>query len=186
MTKNYLLFTLLVIALVLNSACNDDEPEIPPEEELITTVNYTLTPTAGGTAVTMSFQDLDGDGGNDPIIIGGILDTNQTYTGSLELLNESETPVEDITIEIAEEDEEHQFFFQSSLADLVIAYNDQDADGNPIGLSSTITTGAAGTGNITIILRHEPSKSAANVSDGDITNAGGETDIEVTFPVDIQ
>jgi hypothetical protein len=186
MTKNYLLFALVAVTLVLNSACNDDDPEIPDGEELITTVNYTLTPTAGGTAITMTFQDLDGDGGNDPIITGGTLDTNQTYTGSLELLNESETPVEDITIEIREEDEEHQFFFQSSLADLTIGYNDQDADGNPIGLSSTITTGAAGTGNITIILRHEPSKSAANVSDGDITNAGGETDIEVTFPVDIQ
>lgn len=186
MTKNYLLFSLVLIALVLNSACNDDEPELPNEEELITTVNYTLTPASGGAAVTLTFQDLDGDGGNDPIITGGTLEANQTYTGSLELLNESETPVEDITVEVREEDEEHQFFFQSSLTDLTIAYNDQDADGNPIGLSTTVTTGAAGTGNITITLRHEPNKAAANVSDGDITNAGGETDIEITFPIDVQ
>ena len=33
-----------------------------------------------------------------------------TYSGTMTLLNESETPAEDITIEIQEEDDEHQFF----------------------------------------------------------------------------
>ncbi|HBK71516.1 MAG TPA: type 1 periplasmic binding fold superfamily protein, partial [Flavobacteriaceae bacterium] len=36
------------------------------------------------------------------------------------------------------------------------------------------------------ILRHEPNKSASGVSDGDITNAGGETDIEVIFNITVQ
>ena len=36
------------------------------------------------------------------------------------------------------------------------------------------------------MLRHEPDKSAAGVSSGDITNAGGETDIEVSFNVIIE
>ena len=61
-----------------------------------------------------------------------------------------------------------------------------DADGNPIGLATTVTTGAASTGEFTVILRHEPMKDAQGVKDGDITNAGGETDIEVNFPVEIQ
>jgi len=74
-----------------------------------------------------------------------------------------------------------------------------DADGNPVGLSSTLTTGAAGSGTLTVTLRHEPMKSATGVTlrhepmksatgvaDGDITNAGGETDIEIVFPVDVQ
>jgi len=39
---------------------------------------------------------------------------------------------------------------------------------------------------VTITLRHEPAKDATGVSDGDITNAGGETDISVNFPVEIQ
>ena len=41
-------------------------------------------------------------------------------------------------------------------------------------------------GSITVILKHKPMKTAANVSNGDISNAGGETDIEVTFPIDVQ
>jgi hypothetical protein len=35
-------------------------------------------------------------------------------------------------------------------------------------------------------LRHEPNKDALNVASGEITNAGGETDIEVSFPVTIK
>jgi len=62
-----------------------------------------------------------------------------------------------------------------------------DADGNPIGLDFIVTTDATtGTEAFTITLRHEPSKDAAGVSAGDITNAGGETDVEVTFNVTVQ
>jgi hypothetical protein len=39
---------------------------------------------------------------------------------------------------------------------------------------------------VVVTLRHEPDKGAAGVSGGDITNAGGDTDIEVTFPVVIE
>ena len=42
-----------------------------------------------------------------------------------------------------------------------------------------------GNGTITVILRHEPDKDASGVSNGDITNAGGETDIEVVFNVEV-
>ena len=56
-----------------------------------------------------------------------------------------------------------------------------------MGLEFTLTTAAtAMTGNLTITLRHEPSKNAVGVSDGDITNAGGETDVQAVFPIVIQ
>lgn len=180
-------FTLaLIMFVVVFSACEKDDPEPFNGEEVITTVNYRLSPMGGGSDVTLNFVDLDGDGGNDPVITGGTLAANQTYQGTLELLNESINPSEDITEEIEEEDEEHQFFFQSNVSNLAISYNDTDADGNPVGLSNTLMTGDAATGTITIILRHEPNKSASGVADGDITNAGGETDIEVTFPMEVQ
>jgi hypothetical protein len=180
----YFLGFLLALALVF-TACEPD-PVDPNPEELITTVTFTLTPDGGGSTITLTFKDLDGDGGDPAVITGGTLAANTTYTGALTLLNESESPAEDITEEIEEEDEEHQFFFTSTVAGLAIAYNDMDADNNPIGLSTIVTTGDAGAGDIIITLRHEPNKSASGVSDGDITNAGGETDVEVTFPVDVQ
>ncbi|MBC7439017.1 MAG: hypothetical protein H7250_03405 [Flavobacterium sp.] len=66
------------------------------------------------------------------------------------------------------------------------AYADQDANGKPIGLAFTLTTGAATTGNLTVTLKHEPNKSAAGVSTGNITNAGGATDASVTYPIVVE
>lgn len=178
---------LALFALILGAtSCEKDDPIIPNEEELITSVNFTLTPQDGGTSVLLSFQDLDGDGGSNPIITGGVLQAETTYEGSLQFFNEQEVPVDDITAEVREEDEEHQLFYQSDLPGLTIDYNDQDANGDPLGLITVITTAGPGTGNITVILRHEPDKSASGVSNGDITNAGGETDIQVSFPVEVQ
>lgn len=184
MNKN--IFYVSLVSVLLFSSCSPEDPVIPNEEEVITTLNYTLTPEGGGTDIVLSFQDLDGDGGDAPTITGGNLAANTTYTGSLVLLNEIENPAEDITEEIKEEDEEHQFFFSSTLTGLSIAYNDEDADKNPVGLATTVVTTDVGTGNLTVTLRHEPNKTATGVSDGDIVNAGGETDIEVAFPVTVQ
>lgn len=188
MRTSYLFFVLLFGSLVFFSGCDDDDQPMPPnEEELITTLTYTLTPSTGGAPVVFTFQDLDGDGGNAPVITNGTLQAGVTYTGALSVLNESETPTEDITEEIEEEDAEHQFFFAvGSGLNLAISYTDADADGNPVGLATTAVAGAASSGNLTITLRHEPNKTAAGVRDGDMTNAGGETDIEVTFAVTIQ
>jgi len=186
MFNKFLLFALVLTIGLSFSSCGDDDPDIPVEPEVITTLTYTLTPSGGGADVVLSFVDLDGDGGDAPSVVGGSLAANETYSGTIVLLNESVSPSDNITEEVAAEDEEHQFFFRSSIDDLSIAYNDADENGNPLGLSNTLTTGAAGSGSITVILLHEPSKDADGVSDGDITNAGGETDIEVTFSIDVQ
>jgi hypothetical protein len=184
MQKNLLLIAVLWVSVYF-SACVKD-PIIPNEEEVITTLRYTLTSDSIGVPIVLSFQDLDGDGGNAPVISGGTLAANTTYTASLELLNEIANPAENITVEIAAEAEAHQFFFQPNLNGLTVSYDDADANGNPIGLATKVTTTDAGSGTITVILRHEPNKTAMNVANGDITNAGGETDIQVIFTVDVQ
>lgn len=175
---------LLLISVLWISACKDEV--IPNEEELITTLRYTLTPAGGGSPVVFVFRDTDGDGGNAPVIEGGTLQANTNYTAEVMLLDESKNPAEDITEEIEAEKETHQFFFSTTVAGMTIAYTDQDAGGNPVGLATAVATGAAGSGSLTIILRHEPNKTAAGVREGNVTNAGGETDIEVVFPVIVQ
>lgn len=188
--KNFILWiAMAALPLFFVTSCEKNEPDdpiIPNEEEVITTLNFTLIPIGVGNTVVLSFQDLDGNGGSAPTISGGILDTNTTYTGSLELLNELESPALDITEEVQNEAEEHQFFFQTSIDGMNIIYDDMDANGNPIGLSTLITTNGASAGSLTVILRHEPDKNASGVSIGDITNAGGETDIEIVFDVVVE
>lgn len=170
------------------SSCEKEDPIIPNEEELITTVQLTLSPSGLGPDVVFEFQDLDGDGGTEPIItVPTSLIANHTYTGSITFLSEIETPAEDITAEVNDEAEDHQVFYQvSGGLNSTLTYTDTDANGNPVGLAIHLETGDASTGQLTITLRHEPDKSASGVSEGDIVNAGGETDIEVTFDVSIQ
>jgi len=185
--KAYKLFASLAMATALLSSCKKDDLIIPNEEELITTLNYTLVSQSTSDTVLLSFVDLDGPGGNDPVITGGTLTPNTMYDGTIEVLNEQTLPAEDITEEVIEEAEEHQFFFLNAGGlDLIPSYTDTDADGNPLGVTTTISTNSNSSGQLTVILRHEPNKSASGVPQGEITNAGGETDIEVVFDVDIQ
>lgn len=184
-TQKFICAFLMVCTLCIIPSCSPDD-ELPEEEEVITEVIWTLTPQGGGEVVTFTFLDADGEGGNDPVVTGGNLVANTTYDGSITLSNTIESPAEDITSEVAAEDKEHQFFFSTTIAGLTIAYADADGDSNPVGLENTVTTTDAGQGTLSLVLRHEPDKNAAGVSDGDITNAGGETDIEVTFDVEVQ
>ncbi|GAL72302.1 hypothetical protein JCM19302_47 [Jejuia pallidilutea] len=172
----------------ISSCSDDDTPVIINEEEVITTMTVTLTPSTGGSAIILKTQDLDGDGPNAPVVtVSGNLAASTVYSGAIELLDELDpNDVEDITEEVKEEDDEHQFFFSATNAIATFDYNDEDDDGNPIGLSFTLTTGASGTGTITVTLIHEPLKNASGVSEGNIENAGGEEDIVATFPVTVQ
>ncbi|MGB1211536.1 hypothetical protein CLV86_0190 [Lacinutrix venerupis] len=191
--KNFKFITITILSLFLATSCSDDDDNITipvpvNEEELITTVNVTLTPNGGGTAITFQMQDLDGDGPNNPVftypddLTNAVLDAGVTYNGEIQLLNETEDPAEDITEEVEEEDDEHQFFYTaSSSLDLTTEYANFDGDNNPLGTEFTVTTGAASTGTLTFTLRHEPTKPNTGLSD-----AGGETDVEVAFSIEIQ
>ncbi len=184
--KNLKFLALFFTAtLFLTSCSSDDDNEPINEEEVITTVNVALT--GGSTPITLTFRQLD-ESAAPTIIVSGDFDPNTTYTGSITVLNELENPADNITLEIEEEDDEHQFFYQvgAGLNISNLTYLDFDGNGNPLGLRFSFDTGEASSGNFTITLRHEPNKDASGVSDGQIANAGGETDIEVTFPLVIQ
>jgi len=174
-------------AIALCSSCSNDDSNPVNEEEVITTLTATLT--GGGRTITLTSRDLDGaEGPNAPVVtVSGNLAPSTTYTGSLDLLNEAATPAESITEEILEEAHDHQFFFTISNALATTAYAvPNDENGKPVGLNFTLTTGAAtGTGSFTIILRHQPNKNAEGVAAGNIANAGGETDIQVSFPITV-
>ena len=169
------------------TACSSDDPEVVNEEELITTLTATLKPSGGGTDIILKSVDLDGDGPDAPVIsVSANLSANTNYSGVLKVENEMESPAEDITLEVLEEDEEHQFFFTPTNNIATVTYDDMDGDGNPIGVQFSLATTTAATGNLTITLRHEPVKTASGVSNGDITNAGGETDVQAVFPITVQ
>jgi hypothetical protein len=67
--KTLKLVTMALVALfAFNSCSNDDDAQPVIDQEVITTMTVTLTPTGGGTAVVFTSRDLDGDGPNAPVI----------------------------------------------------------------------------------------------------------------------
>jgi hypothetical protein len=151
----------------------------PVYEEFISTIYISLIGAAGD-EVNLIWQDLDGDEPNEPVItVLGEFNRNYAYFGSITVLNETVDPAENYTEEILEEGQEHQFFYQFSEGlDITSQYTDTDSDGNPIGVQFILLTGSAGSGDFTVILRHEPMKPNNGLDD-----AGGATDIYVTFPI---
>lgn len=185
--KFFLFCAFLLFIAVANTSCKKDDPVIPNEEELITTLIYTLTPADSSEAAVFSFKDTDGDGGAAPVIVTDTLAANTLYSGTIQLLNEQDAPAIDISAEVLAEAGAHQFFYTpSATLQAVVQYSDTDADGKPLGLATKLQSGAVSNGTLTIMLRHEPDKYATGVAAGNPANAGGETDISVTFDVYIQ
>lgn len=199
--KTIKLVTFLFLSgLALTGCSNDDDKDIPKEinpDEVITTMNVTLTAPSGDVVTFKSF-DKDGNGPNAPqITVSGPLMANTIYSGTMEMLNEQANPTENTTEEIMSEANAHQFFFLSQgglNAETVYADNESDyvdkddekggkfTTKNPVGIKFTLSTGEASTGMEYIVLRHQPNKP----NDGTLKGAAGETDFEATFPVTIQ
>ena len=181
----FIKYALLASTLIFAS-CSDDDDNAPPlvnEEEVITTLTVTLIDydvIGPPRRVKMEYQDLDGDGPDaGTVTVSGTLKANTSYDGSIVLLNETEDPAENITEEIEEEDLDHQFFYTvGSGLDVTTEYTSFDSAGNELGLTFLLNTAGASSGGLTFTLRHEPNKPNTGLAD-----AGGETDIEVTFNV---
>ena len=191
MKKQIFLLPILILTLVFTGCSDDDDPTPDPvnEQEVITRVTLTMTDLATDEVLaTYSWNDPD-YGGN-----------GYEYDGLTELpavptrceVNAYNTTLEEsdpeylVTTEILEEGADHQFFFSTDPEDLVFDFNilDVDENGFKIGQKFDILPGmgAAGmSGTLTVLLIHEPIKDAEGVSDGDPTNAGGETDFERTW-----
>lgn len=182
-------------------SCSDDEdplPEPPDDgEEFIDEVILTFTPSqTGKDVVTARWFDADGDGANDGTVTQGIeLEEGVEYTLAITLNNT--VADENLTLEIQEEDDEHQFFFEFTEnifsdplgngnvdnRDDPINYNDEDDAGLPVGLSTTWTAGGHtdATGTFRVILKHQPDLKN-ETSDASV----GGTDINIPFPIDIE
>ncbi|MFT4683912.1 MAG: hypothetical protein ACI8QQ_001580 [Psychroserpens sp.] len=200
--KNLHLLAILFSAITIVGCSNDDDaaPQVENVVEVFTDVTLTFTNTADASeVVSASAQDPDGTGIQELQILDAItLAPDTEYILTYEILNAlNPAEVEDIGGEILEEDNEHQFFFSftedafanptgngniDTAAD-PINYNDQDENGNPVGLSSTWTTSstASSGASFTVRLQHQPDVKTATSGSND-----GDTDFALTFVLNIQ
>jgi hypothetical protein len=173
--KNFsVLFQIIfVISLIIVSSCKKGK-ENP--QEVITTVVVHLTG-AGGFDQEFTWEDKESDGS--PVIDTIELPGGGTYTGQIHFYDRSGTNNDDITAEVAAESDLHLVIYKVAGTNATININDTDANGKPIGLETTWTTGASSAGSLQILLKHSPDKDAADPS------TTGETDVDVNFPVTI-
>jgi hypothetical protein len=189
----------LSFACLLIVSCEVDDPVKEEVPELITEMTLTFTPSSGGGPVIVMATDPDGEGVQD-IQVDGIINLapSQSYFLSIELINglaQPSDPEYNITDEVEEEGDEHMFFFSwtnnvfgnpvgngniDNRADAV-NYEDEDANGLPLGLQTSWTTAEASTGNFRVILKHQPDLKS-ETSD----SSTGETDLDITFTITVE
>ena len=182
-------YALLAIPFLYFSCSDDDDNSIPEpvnEEEVITTMTITLVASDQSGVVVLQTQDLDGDGGEEPVVtVSGSISNMTSYIGSIQWLNEMEDEPEDITVEILEEADEHQVFFGIGEGlPIQVVYADEDSNGYPVGVNFILApteAGVTGSGPLTVTLIHEPTKP----NDG-LDSAGGSIDIQTTFDLVVE
>lgn len=185
------------------SGCDDSDPVKEDTPELITKTTLTFTPDDGSSAIVVTATDPDGEGVQDITVDGPInLAANKTYILTIALINELAEPSDpeyDITSEVEEEGQEHQFFFSwtndvfSNPAgngnvdnrDDAVNYtggsNSRDVNNRPLGLTTTWTSAAStASGSFRVLLKHQPDLK----SDTSDSNTG-ETDLDITFTINV-
>ena len=194
---------LILLGLFACADVEEDEHDHDHDHEVITRVELELTPSEGGDAIVAVFSDPDnaGEGTSETLT----LPSTGSFDLSVLLFNELEEPMEELTDTIGVDGaDEHQIFFTGDVdseasdaqdALIEIRYADSDSNGLPVGLLNSLSVLAAGTGELTLSLRHLPpvgdvaQKEAAladTVASEGLVAIPGETDISVTFPLDIQ
>ncbi|MDI9865384.1 hypothetical protein QM480_13670 [Flectobacillus sp. DC10W] len=172
----------LAIAVITVSSCKKDAPDPVQDSENLTTLKLNFT--SGGVTKTFAFKDLDGIGGNAPVVDNISLDANKTYSVTVQVLDESKSPAEDITSEIETESFEHLFVYTPTPSNLLtITRTDKDNRNLEVGLKASAVTTNAGTGTLRVVLYHQPPQNGVPIKDG---TAKGSTDFDAQFNVTIK
>ncbi len=168
-----ILYILAAASFIVS--CDKTANTIPIEG--ITTVRIIFSQ-PGGNKLTYEFKDRDGVGGADPVADLIQLPPLNVFDCTIELLNESVTPVKDWTAIVKERADLHLFGFSATNDVLRFSNLSTDSKGFPFGMKLQVAS-KGGSGTMTIVLKHEVDK------DSDAPLKTGITDIEATFSVKI-
>jgi hypothetical protein len=175
----WMMAVTLFSVVITSCGKDDDQPGTGNEEELITTLEVTAAESGSAIISKFIFRDLDGPGGANPGVFDSIiLNANRNYAVSLRFLNESVSPADDITVEVVDEANDHQVYYEPGVVTINTLNLNSDGVGLPLGTTCNWNAGAPGKGTMKITLKHKPGIKLA----GDPVSKG-ETDIEVNFGV---
>lgn len=193
-SKSILLYLLLLATFAFTS-CQSDDPKPENDGEVITDVilsfqELDLSGNPTGAITTFKASDPQGiEVGSTPTIDNVTLTTGRIYQMRIEVRNSIANT--DITPEILKEADEHQFYFLGTafVGTNVLTYTYADPSGDLLGLVGKVMVARSpgfNNANMRIVLRHALDKNfpgATNPNFEDFIQAGGETDLDITFPL---
>lgn len=184
---------LLAFVSAVFTACKKDDadPAKPSDsnpQELITTVILTgydqNAPNNTNRQFTYKWEDIDGAGGNAPVIDSLLLDSGITYKVNVLLLDKTKNPIDTVSLEVAKEADEHQFFYTpNSALGTALTIERLDVDGNtpplPVGLEVRLSSNQRKSGLLNVKLSHYDGVPKT-------TSPSSESDVDIDFPVRIR
>jgi hypothetical protein len=149
------IYFLIVLLSIAASCKKESQPAEENDNELITTIELEFTERETDSVTTFRWDDPDGAGGDVPEVDSILLEENKVYDVKVTLWNKAVTPAENITDEVKGESENHRFYYEVSAGSgITVGGLDNDINGLPLGVASEWTTTAAGSGTLTLVLRH--------------------------------
>ena len=180
-----MLTTAAFMFVLLLNGCKKEEKVVSPplpSNEFLTTVRLVATNSANPADVqTVSVKGLP----DQPVDYSNAtlnLKKNSTYHVTVSFLDETTSPIGNITEDIYDRRNYHLICFTETGLNLTINKTDLDTNNPPlpIGLADDFITGdvSAGAGSLNVQLRHQP-----NAKNGSCDP--GSSDADVDFPVNI-
>lgn len=174
----HLLLLCLSLSVALLISCNGSDDDngsmMNTDPDFIQNLTLSLTPTTGGQPFNLTYFDEDGSGGAAPIISSEQLPIQTTFSATLTMLDANGNAFN------LEREDTQVFFSVSGGLDMSIAYNDMDANGNPVGFSTQITTGELPTtGSFNVVVKTMVNKPNTGIAG----STAGEVEVDFSFNV---
>jgi len=162
---------------LLFTSCSKDDPDAINEQEYISNVVVTLASEDGESqTVDWDLSEMNSQNIN--------LRVNTNYNVNVSFLNNSDpSDVDNVTLEIIEEADEHQVFFEFADIDVSVtsASNDTKVGTRGVLINSVWNATSAGTGLVRLYLVHQPTNFNATTREA----MGGFNDVSIDIPVTI-
>ena len=195
--KKVFFYASLALLFVTTSCSDNDEPAVVNEEEVITKVTIQVTNLSDNSTSIYTFgveahdhSDDDDHADDDDHPDGDHMEielaSNSSYLFEFKVLNDTDpNNVENITLEVIDEADSHQVFYEILDSSITIeAANDDtfDSNSNPVMLKTIWTTTTATVADVEAFLLHEPTSKIGTTRD----DFGGSADVEIYFEAHVE
>ena len=195
--KKVFFYAFSALLFVTTSCSDNDEPAVVNEEEVITKVTIQVTNLSDSSTSIYTFSvephdhsDDDDNADDDDHADGDHMEielaSNSSYLFEFKVLNDTDpNNVENVTLEIIDEADTHQVFYEildSSISIEAAADDTFDSNSNPVMLKTIWTTTTATVADVEAFLLHEPTSKIGTTRD----DFGGSADVEIDFEAHVE